>query len=139
MPTTFLGSVGNNDELHRRLFVVLDFARRHVTRNVEQFVRDSHRSAGLLAVDEEHQTVARVVKLDERRLIAIRQARRRGGVHSVYAPEELPCSCVNPIHLPPCSATLPFGMLASTQRDVSLSSATARVNPRQDDIERTSA
>src|SRR3984957_11340566 len=58
--------------------------------NVEQFVRDSHRSAGLSAVDEEHETVARVVKLDERRLVAIRQARRCGGVHSVDAPEELP-------------------------------------------------
>src|SRR5580658_5939187 len=67
-----------------------DLVRRDVLHHGEKLMGDEHRRAGLVAVDEEHQSPRVAVDLRESGLVAVRQTGRGLRIYDVDAAQELP-------------------------------------------------
>src|SRR5208282_5704894 len=65
-------------------------AHRELIHERKEPARRVHWGAGLVAVDEEYQTIRFAVDVREHRLVATRQIRRRLEIHCVDAAKELP-------------------------------------------------
>jgi len=70
--------------------LMIGIAHRELIHECKEPARRVHWGAGLVAIDEEHQTIRFAVDVREHRLVATRQTRRRLEIHRVDAAKELP-------------------------------------------------
>jgi hypothetical protein len=88
---------------------VANFAGSHIANHVDQFMRDRHRRACLVAIQEEHQSPVAVRDLSQGGAVAEGQTSGRRGIQRINAAQELPLRRrkLDPIAAVP--VTMPFG------------------------------